>query len=191
MELVGATYLYTLATISITFVSFSTLFMILRQTLGGALSKFDLLLARNFLQLGFTAVICSLLPPLLSLFFLQEHTVWRFASAVSAIPPLLIATTYPARRFAATGTRMPKPVWIVLLALYVSSGVFLLNAAGRPLAPGPGLFALGVSIIIFNSFQAFLNALTYFLSQRAQPGRSDSSAVTKAEAQSERNLSTE
>jgi hypothetical protein len=169
MELVGATYLYTLATISITFVGFSTLFMIIRQTLGGAISKFDILLARNFLQIGFAAVITSLLPPLLILFSLHEHTVWRLASVAGAIFPLLFAATYPARRFAATGTRMPKLVWSVMIALYAAAGVFLLNAIGKPMAPGPGLFALGVTIIVFNSFQAFLNALRFFLSQPSAP----------------------
>ncbi|MEA2876807.1 MAG: hypothetical protein QOF14_2003 [Hyphomicrobiales bacterium] len=164
MELVGATYLYTLATISITFVGFSTLFMIIRQTLGGAMSKFDVLLARNFLQLGFIAVVGSLLPPLLSLFSLHEPTIWRVASLFIAIFPLLFAVTYPTRRFAATGTRMPKLVWSAMFALYVSGGVLLLNAVGRPLAPGPGLFALGVSIIVFSSFQAFLNSLKFILS---------------------------
>ena len=175
MELTGATYLYTLATLSITFAGFSTLFMILRQTLGGAMSKFDILLARNFLQLGFMAAIGSLLPPLLHLFSLHEHTVWRVASVASAISPLLAAVTYPSRRFAATGTRMPKIVWTVMAALYASAAVLLLNAIGKPLAPGPGLFALGVTIIVFTSFVAFLNALRFFLSQPGgtAPGKQD------------------
>ena len=50
MELPGITYLYTLATVSITFVGFSTLFILIRQALGKTMSKFDILLTKNFLQ---------------------------------------------------------------------------------------------------------------------------------------------
>lgn len=55
MELPGASYLYTLATVSITFVGFSVFFILIRQALGGTVSEFDIFLTKNFLQLGFTA----------------------------------------------------------------------------------------------------------------------------------------
>jgi hypothetical protein len=55
VELPGASYLYTLATVSITFVGFSVFFILIRQALGGTVSEFDIFLTKNFLQLGFTA----------------------------------------------------------------------------------------------------------------------------------------
>jgi hypothetical protein len=41
------TYLLTLATASITFVGFSTLFILVRQALGNTMSEFDVLLTKN------------------------------------------------------------------------------------------------------------------------------------------------
>jgi hypothetical protein len=39
MELPGANYLYALATISVTFVGFSALLLVFRQTIGGKMTK--------------------------------------------------------------------------------------------------------------------------------------------------------
>ena len=41
MDLRGSTYLYSLAAISITFVGFSTLVVVLRQTFGGTMSSLE------------------------------------------------------------------------------------------------------------------------------------------------------
>jgi len=46
MELPGAIYLYTLATLAMTFIGFSAIVMIVRQTLGHKLSRLDVLIAR-------------------------------------------------------------------------------------------------------------------------------------------------
>jgi hypothetical protein len=68
MELTGATYLYTLAALAVSFVGFSALVMILRQTFGGEVSRLDTLITRIFIQLGFMVAAGALLPSLLSLF---------------------------------------------------------------------------------------------------------------------------
>jgi hypothetical protein len=72
LDLPGSTYLYTLAALSITFVGFSALVIYLRQTVGGEMSKLDVLITRIFIQLGFIVVAGAMLPPLLSL---AGHTI--------------------------------------------------------------------------------------------------------------------
>jgi hypothetical protein len=116
VELSGASYLYTLATVSITFVGFSVFFILIRQALGQTMSEFDIFLTRNFLQLGFTVAVCALLAPLLSLLEV------------------------------------------------------LGNAFGWPLAPGVGLYACGLTIVLSISFLAFLHALDRVLEQPKRVG---------------------
>ena len=80
MELHGSNYLYTLALLGLAFASVSALIMILRQIMGGAMSKFDVVITRNFIFCGFTAAIDPMLPPLLDLFSPIRSIVWPFAS---------------------------------------------------------------------------------------------------------------
>jgi hypothetical protein len=163
VELPGASYLYTLATVSITFVGFSVFFILIRQALGGTMSEFDIFLTKNFLQLGFTVAVCALLAPLLSLLDIGQAYVWRIASAMSAVPPFLVVLTYPRRRFAATGTPMPKMALFSIALIFVAGLILLGNAFGWPLAPGVGLYACGLTIVLSISFLAFLHALEVVL----------------------------
>jgi hypothetical protein len=166
MELPGITYLYTLATVSITFVGFSTLFILIRQALGKTMSKFDILLTKNFLQLGFMVAFGGLLAPLLILLRVGEINVWRIASVISAVPAFIFALTYSRRRAAAVSTTVPKEVWFDVSAVFVAGTILLANAIGWPWVPGVGLYAAGQTVILSISFLAFLHALDFLLEQR-------------------------
>ncbi len=98
MELPAAPYFYAVATVSVTFTGFSTLFTIFRQMLGGRLSRYEVLLTRNFLQFGFIVIIGSLLPSLLALFVASANSIWRIASMITIVPLVLYVVTYPSRR---------------------------------------------------------------------------------------------
>jgi hypothetical protein len=56
------------ATLAVTFVGFSAFVIILRQTIGGKMSRLDVLTARIFIQLGFIVAAGAMVPALLSLF---------------------------------------------------------------------------------------------------------------------------
>jgi hypothetical protein len=170
VELPGASYLYTLATVSITFVGLSVFFILIRQALGRTMSEFDIFLTRNFLQLGFTVTVCALLAPLLSLLDVRQAYIWRIASMISAVPPCLVALTYPRRRFAATGTPMPKVASFSVAAIFVAGMILLGNAFGWPFASGAGLHACGLTIVLSISFLAFLHALDRVLEQTKRVG---------------------
>ena len=100
-------YLNTLAALAVTFVGFSSLVIVLRQAMGGEMSKLDILITRTFIQVGFLVAAGAMLPGLLSLFHLEEPSVWRVSSAVTALPVVLFAVTYPARRDPASEVRTP------------------------------------------------------------------------------------
>src|SRR5262245_22252276 len=102
MELPGANYLYALATISITFVGFSALLLVFRQTIGGKMTSYDSYFTLAFMQVGFIVTAGGLLPQLLAFFEMTHTSVWRASSAIMAIPVFLFVATTPRRRRAAT-----------------------------------------------------------------------------------------
>ena len=80
MELPGSGYLYALATISVTFVGFSSLVLVFRQTIGRATTNYDSYFVLAFMRVGFIVAGGCLLPQLLVLFGLAERMVWGAAS---------------------------------------------------------------------------------------------------------------
>ena len=67
-ELPGAIYLFNLSLLAISFAIVSTLVMLVRQTLGGKLSNFDVYLITSYVSFGFVIAFNAILPPLVSLF---------------------------------------------------------------------------------------------------------------------------
>jgi hypothetical protein len=152
-----------LATISVTFVGFSALVIILRQTLGGEMSKLDILITRIFIQLGFLVAAGALLPALLELLQVPRLPMWRLPSIAIAAPSLLFACTYPARRRAAAGTPTPIAVWVDVIIIVLLSLLLLLNGCGVFEGREPGVFALAVTGILFVAGWAYLQALNTLL----------------------------
>jgi hypothetical protein len=103
-------YLYTIATVGMTFAGLSVLTMILRQMLGGRITKWDSWVTRTWIQLGFMTTFGSILPPLLTLFAAPAPIVWRISSGVMAIILGSWALTFPRRRRAVNPTRLPLEV---------------------------------------------------------------------------------
>jgi hypothetical protein len=171
MDLPGLSYLFTLAELSVTFVGFSSLVVVLRQTMGGEMSKLDILITRIFIQLGFIVAAGAMLPALFSLFHLSQPTVWRVASLIPAIPAIVFAATYPTRRRAASGVAAPLAVWIDVVIILLAVTALLGNAAGWPLAPGAGPLAAGLTGILFVSGWAYLQALNTLLRHHAHTRR--------------------
>ena len=171
MELAGSGYLYALATISITFVGFSALLLIFRQTMGGDMTRYDSYFILAFMQVGFIVTGGALLPPLLALYRLPEVMVWRASSTVTAIPILLFVATVPRRRRAATGGATPFFVRF-LLAVQLLLAVYLLaSAASIGVQPGVAHFAAAMAGMLFTSGIAYLLALGGALDQHLPPPR--------------------
>src|SRR5215831_9273860 len=107
MELPGASYLYALSTISVTFVGFSALLLVFRQTIGGKMTDYDSYFTLAFMQAGFIVTSGGLLPQLLAFFDMSHALVWRGSSAIMAIPVFLFVATTPGRRRAAVNEPVP------------------------------------------------------------------------------------
>ena len=164
------TYLYALAALSVSFVGFSTLLIVFRQSVGGRLTSYDTYFVLSFMEAGFIVIAGALLPPLLAFSGLAPHVVWRVASLLTALPIFLFVATVPRRRRVAT--RGPMPTFIrVLLALQGLAGISLVVCAlGGPIAPAVTPYAGALTVMLFTSGIAYLLALTVIL-----PGLTDRS----------------
>jgi len=112
VELEGSLYLYTLAQLSMAFVAFSTIAIVVRVGMGAGLSRAHVLLVRLYIELGFMAITFSMLPMLLEGFGLAHTTVWRIAQTSGCVVGGWWMLIYPRRHHAATAKPMPRYVYV-------------------------------------------------------------------------------
>lgn len=159
MELAGSAYLYTLATVSITFVGFSALLLIFRQARGEAMTPYESYFVLSFIQPGFIVTAGSLLPSMLALYGLPAVMVWRVSSLIVAIPIALFVATLPRRRRAATRSPMPRFVRILSLLQLLAALYLLMNAIGTPITAGAAPYAAAMTALLFTTGIAYVLAL--------------------------------
>ena len=149
-------YLYTIAAVGMSFAGLSVLTMILRQILGGQMTKFDSFVARSWIQLGFMITLGAILPPLFALFKVSTPTVWHISSALMAIILGSWTLTFPRRRLATKSTRLPAQVIIFLAAMGLIALAFAANAIAVPVERLPGIYAASVTAILVGAAMLFL-----------------------------------
>jgi hypothetical protein len=169
MELPGSAYLYTLATLAITFAGFCAIVIVLRQTTGKYVSGFHLVLTRLYLEAGlFSAAFC-MLPPLLGLCGLTETTVWRLSSAIIATVLLCLGASYPMRRAAFITDPVPRARWMPIVAISTPVVIALVsNAAGFPYRPTIGPVAVAATWTLGCGATIFVLALNAVWSNTAE-----------------------
>jgi hypothetical protein len=160
MELPGSAYLYTLASLSMTFAGFCAIVIVLRQTTGKDISGFHIVLTRLYLEAGlFSAAFC-MLPPLLALCGLSTTSVWRVSSAIIAVVLLCYGAAYPARREAYVAERVPRGRWVPIVAPSTLVIAALIgNALGVPFAPAIGPVAIAATWTLGCGATVFVLAL--------------------------------
>jgi hypothetical protein len=171
MELVGASYLYALSTISMTFVGYARLLLALRETPGHAISSYDTYFTLSFMQAGFIVTAGGLMPQLLAFCQLPLPWVWRLSSAAISIPIALFVTVTPRRRRRAV--QEPVPFFIrILLGLQLLAALALAcNAANLAGTLQLAIYALSMTMMLFTSVIAYVIALGRALRARGSPSQ--------------------
>lgn len=159
MELTGETYLFNLSIVAMTFAAVSVLVMLIRQTMGGKLSNFDVHLISSYVAGGFVIAIDAILPPLAALHELEPSLLWPITSAIAAI--LLAGVTISAhtRRREATGHGMPPAVLLSFSLHWLAVALLIVNAA-VPAVQGVGLFASAITLEMAVMFWTFTRRVT-------------------------------
>jgi hypothetical protein len=155
-------YLYTIATVGMTFAGLSVLTMILRQMLGGRITKWDSWVTRTWVELGFMTTLGSILPPLLVLFESPAPIAWRISSGVMAVILGSWALTFPRRRKAVNPTRLPLQVVIFSLAMDIAALALAANAIVVPVELLTGIYAAAVTAILIAAGLLFLFAFVHW-----------------------------
>jgi len=155
-------YLYTLATVGMTFAGLSVLTMILRQILGGRMTKWDSFVTRTWVQLGFMTTFASLLPPPLILLGPPAPIAWRISSGVMAVILGSWALTFPRRRHAVNSSRLTIQVVIFLLAMDIAALGLAANAIVVPGELSAGVYAAAVTAILVGAGWLFLFAFVHW-----------------------------
>jgi hypothetical protein len=155
-------YLYTVATVGMTFAGLSVLTMILRQMLGGRITKWDSWVTRTWVELGFMTTLGSILPPLLMLFAAPAPIAWRISSGVMAIILGSWALTFPRRRRAVNPTRLPWQVVTFSLAMDIAALALAANIIVVPAELLGGVYAAAVTAILIAAGLLFLFAFVHW-----------------------------
>jgi hypothetical protein len=164
-ELEGTTFFYNLSVLAVTFAAVSALVMLVRQTLGGKLSSFDIYLLRAFISFGFAVAIGAILPPLLILFELQRVLIWPIASVLAALMlAVILASVVTTRRKVTSG--VVPPVVAVSYGLHALAVVALLVNAAVPAIQGAGPFAAALTLCLANTMWAFVRRIASLIGDK-------------------------
>src|SRR5690348_8703744 len=163
MEFAGASLLYTLATLMVTFAGFSALLLIIRQAAGADLSSLDRFLTRTVVGNLFVLTAGALLPPLLTLYEVSQSHIWKASAVVFGLPYLILLLTFPRRRRAATGRSTPRIVLFTFVGLGSISLIAMIGYVLGGFAYGTGAYVTALTINFFTLAFAFVIALDVIL----------------------------
>jgi len=135
-------YLIRLASLSLSFVGFSSVVVTLRGALGGELSERHVRLVRLYIEGGFLVTALALLPAMLGMLGVAPAVAWPLASAIAALILSLVLVTQFRRRRAIEAGRFPFWVVVIYAVSVVAVLRLWLNVVGWPQPSGAGAYAV-------------------------------------------------
>jgi hypothetical protein len=158
MELPGEAYLFTLSLVAATFAVVSALVMIMRQSMGGKMSVFDVYLVTTYISWGFAQSLVALLPPLVALFEPAPRILWAAASGLAAVVFAVVLASVVHWRMKAS----PEPIALAVKTSFILHAVaiiiFLVNAVAEPWQ-GVHLFAAALTLSVASVMWAFVRRI--------------------------------
>jgi hypothetical protein len=172
MEVKGASFLYILAGLMITFAGFSALLLAVRPAAGARLSLLDRYLARTVMTYIFVLTAAALLPSLLALYEIQEQRIWRCSAVLFAIPMLFLQVTYPRRRRRVVGNGPPAAIFAVFVVLGSAVTFTMISYILGGFRFSAAAYITGLTLDFFTVVFGFVNALDIIMQQPMEgPGR--------------------
>ena len=169
-EFQGSGYLYTLAVLAITFVGFTAIVVILRQSVGGKFLPIDAVVARLFMVWGFTVTYAAMLPVLLAAYDLGAEQVWKISSLASGTILLGVNACYPILRRRATGEPTPSHVQLHV-AFALLTGTALMSNALEPFPKAlPAIYLSALTIYLLHASFAFVQHFGFMLENMTARG---------------------
>jgi hypothetical protein len=163
MELPASAYLLNLSLIGITFAAVSALVMLLRQSMGGKITNFDVYLTTSYVEFGFVIAIDPMLPLLLGVMKVPEAALWPAASVIAAL--LLGTSIAQARQRRRKATPAPRPLatTIAVTCYWFAVIVLAANAILPPLR-NAGAFAFALTFFTAVLMWSFVRRMSSLIS---------------------------
>ncbi|MGA2549788.1 MAG: hypothetical protein ABSF50_06530 [Burkholderiaceae bacterium] len=165
MEVKGASLLYTLAGLMITFAGFSALLLFVRPAAGAKLSLLDRYLAKTVMTYIFVLTAGALLPVLFGLYDIPETWIWRGSVVLFALPMLFLQITYPRRRRKVVGEGPPPAIFAVFVVLGSMVTLAMIGYVLGGFQFSAAAYITGLTIDFFTVVFGFLTALDVILQQ--------------------------
>jgi hypothetical protein len=165
MEFKGATLLYALAGLMITFAGFSALLLTLRPATGGRLSQLDRYLAKTVMTHIFVLTAAALLPALFALYDIHERSIWRASAVLFAVPMLALQVTYPRRRRKVVGQGPPPSVFAVFVVLGAAVTLAMLGYVLAGFQYSAAAYITALTIDFFTVAFGFVVAIDVIMQQ--------------------------
>jgi hypothetical protein len=168
VEVKGATLLYTLAGLMITFAGFSALLFVLRQAAGARLSLLDRFIAKTVMTYIFVLTAAALLPALFALYSVQEKWIWRGSAVLFALPMLALQITYPRRRRKVVREGTPPAIFAVFVVFGSAVTLAMLGYVLAGLQSSAAAYITAVTVDFFTVVFGFVTALDIIMQQPAE-----------------------
>ena len=165
MEIKGATLLYTLAGLMVTFAGFSALLLFIRPAAGAKLSLLDRYLAKTVMTHVFVLTAGALLPALFALYDIQEKWIWQGSGVLFALPMLSLQVTYPRRRRKVVGTGPPPAIFAVFVVFGAAVTLAMLGYVLEALPYCAAAYITALTIDFFTVVFAYMIALDVIVTQ--------------------------
>ena len=167
MDLPGEAYLFNLSLLAITYAAVSALVMLLRQTMGGKISNFDIHLITAYVSGGFTIAVDAILPPLISLTGALPAILWGVASGLAAI----VLAHLPGKHLSGDveeARASQPPSWFFWISVSSALAVVLLAAnAVLPIVAGyRRLFAIALTLSMAMLLWSFVRRIASLLGEK-------------------------
>ncbi len=166
MELSGSGYFFALAGLSMAFLGFTSIVVVLHKGTGVPLSAFQVLITRLFTELGLMATGFAMVAPTLALFGIAEELVWPISSGfmLAVLVPWLI--TYPIRRKkAAPDQKWPLRGHVLNFIGMLAVVGLCANVFGLPAAPNPAPLAFATVFVLSYASVSFFWTYELFLQE--------------------------
>ena len=156
-------YLFRIATLSLSFVGFSSVVVALRSALGGDLSDRHLRLVRLYIEGGLLVTALALVPALLDILHIPATVTWPLSSAIAASIFTFVLLIQFRRRRAVEPGRFPAWVVVIYAVSIVAVAGLWINVVGIPFPAniGPYAFVLTWALCVFGFI--FVRTIEIFL----------------------------
>ena len=163
MDLPGFAYLYTLATLAMTFVGFCAVVFVLRQGKTKKKTGIHVLHSHGYIEIALSSAAAAMLPPLLAVCGLSSLQVWQWSSVMIAIG-LVAHTVYILARFIKIMSwRIPPHALINQIITTVVVIALIGNVFGYPNQPDVGPIAIAATWRLVMAIEVFFLTAEVFL----------------------------